>query len=220
VRNLHLALPDGTKILAGAHFEAAVGEAVLLSGPTGVGKSTLIRAVAGIWPFGSGEIRLGEGRVMFVPQRPYLPLGTLADALCYPAAGNTVPKERLEKLLADFQLRELAPLLDAVDNWAQRLSLGEQQRLAFARIMLVEPTIVFLDEATSAVDEAREARCYRLLRTAAWHPTIVSVGHRGTLQLFHDRIVDVASFACEGRDFTLPDETDALQSPPLRAAGE
>jgi len=221
VRNLDLALPDGTPILTGVHFEAAAGEAVLLSGPTGLGKSTLIRAVAGIWPFGSGEVRLGEGRAMFVPQRPYLPLGTLADALCYPGAGSDVPKERLEKLLTDFQLGELVPHLDATDNWGHRLSLGEQQRLAFARIMLTEPTIVFLDEATSAVDEAREARCYRLLRTASWRPTIVSVGHRGTLQLFHDRIVDVTSFACEGRDFTLPDDTDALEPPPpLRAAGE
>lgn len=221
VRNLDLALPDGTPILTGVHFEAAAGEAVLLSGPTGLGKSTLIRAVAGIWPFGSGEVRLGEGRAMFVPQRPYLPLGTLADALCYPGAGSDVPKERLEKLLTDFQLGELVPHLDTTDNWGHRLSLGEQQRLAFARIMLTEPTIVFLDEATSAVDEAREARCYRLLRTASWRPTIVSVGHRGTLQLFHDRIVDVTSFACEGRDFTLPDDTDALEPPPpLRAAGE
>jgi putative ATP-binding cassette transporter len=221
VRNLNLALPDGTPILTGVHFEAAAGEAVLLSGPTGLGKSTLIRAVAGIWPFGSGEVRLGEGRVLFVPQRPYLPLGTLADALCYPGASGDVPKERLEKLLTDFQLGELVPHLDTTDNWTQRLSLGEQQRLAFARIMLTEPTIVFLDEATSAVDEAREARCYRLLRTASWRPTIVSVGHRGTLQLFHDRIVDVTSFACEGRDFTLPDDTDALEPPPpLRAAGE
>ena len=219
VRDLDLALPDGSPLLTGVHFEAAAGDAVLLNGPTGIGKSTLIRAVAGIWPFGSGTVRLGAGKIMFVPQRPYLPLGTLADAICYPAVGSDVPRERLMKLLSDFQLGDLTPCLDTTDHWSQRLSLGEQQRLAFARIMLTEPAMVFLDEATSAIDEAREARCYRMLRTAPWRPTIVSVGHRGTLQLFHDRIVDVGAFCCAGRDFTLPD--DAYQpEAPLRAAGE
>jgi putative ATP-binding cassette transporter len=221
VANLDLALPDGTPIMTGVHLSVAPGEAVLISGPTGIGKSTLIRAIAGIWPFGRGDIRVGTGSSLFLPQRPYLPLGTLADAMCYPRPGGSVPKERLQHLLIDFQLADLVPHLDTVDNWAHRLSLGEQQRIGFARIMLTEPSLVVLDEATSAVDEPREARCYSMLRRAPWHPTIVSVGHRGTLRRYHDRVLDVTEFACAERDFTLPDELGEIEEPaplPLRRA--
>jgi putative ATP-binding cassette transporter len=223
VTDLDLSLPDATPILRGVNFSVAPGEAVIVIGPTGIGKSTLIRALAGIWPFGRGDIRVGEGSTLFLPQRPYLPLGTLADAMRYPGNHGNVPKERLAQLLTDFQLADLVPHLDTTDNWSQRLSLGEQQRLGFARIMLIEPALVFLDEATSAVDEPREARCYRLLRNAPWHPTIISVGHRGTLRLLHDRMIDVTQFACAERDFTLPEEADLDTAEPApilkRAAG-
>jgi vitamin B12/bleomycin/antimicrobial peptide transport system ATP-binding/permease protein len=221
VAGLDLALPDATPIMHGVNFSVAPGEAVILTGPTGIGKSTIVRALAGIWPFGRGEIRVGEGSTLFLPQRPYLPLGTLADALRYPETQGNAPKERLAQLLTDFQLAELVPHLDTVDNWTHRLSLGEQQRIGFARIMLIQPALVFLDEATSAVDEPREARCYRILRAAPWRPTVVSVGHRGSLRLLHDRVVDVTEFACADRDFTLPDDTDVIEAePPLsRAAG-
>jgi putative ATP-binding cassette transporter len=221
VSDLDLALPDGTPIMTGVHLAVAPGEAVLISGPTGIGKSTLIRAIAGIWPHGRGDIRVGTGSSLFLPQRPYLPLGTLADAMCYPRPGGSVPKERLQHLLIDFQLADLVPHLDSVDNWSHRLSLGEQQRIGFARIMLTEPSLVVLDEATSAVDEPREARCYGMLRRAPWHPTILSVGHRGTLRRYHDRVVDVTEFACAERDFTLPDELGEIEEPapvPLRRA--
>ncbi len=222
VSALDLALPDATPIMHGVNLSVTPGEAVLISGPTGIGKSTLIRAIAGIWPFGKGSIRVGDGSTLFLPQRPYLPLGTLADAMLYPGGHSDVPKDRLAQLLTDFQLADLVPHLDTVDNWAHRLSLGEQQRLGFARIMLSEPAIVFLDEATSAIDEAREARCYRLLRNAPWRPTIVSVGHRASLRFLHDRVIDVTPFACAGRDFTLPTDADAPEVVPLleRAAGE
>jgi len=221
VAHLDIALPDGKPLMRGVNFSVADGEAVLLCGPTGIGKSTLIRAIAGIWPYGQGQIRVGEGTCLFLPQRPYLPLGTLADALRYPGTGREVPNARLAQLLTDFQLAELVPHLDTVDNWTQRLSLGEQQRLGFARIMLSEPSLVFLDEATSAVDEAREARCYRILRNASWRPTIVSVGHRSTLRSLHDRTIEVTSFACAERDFTLPEEADLATagSVRIRAAG-
>jgi vitamin B12/bleomycin/antimicrobial peptide transport system ATP-binding/permease protein len=199
VSHLDLALPDGTPILRDLNFVAAAGEAVIIVGPTGVGKSTLIRAMAGIWPFGRGEIRLGEGPALFLPQRPYLPLGTLAEALCYPNVHDGVPKEKLAHLLVDFDLMELVPHLDTVDNWSYRLSLGEQQRIGFARVMLIRPALIFLDEATSAIDEPREARFYEMLRNAPWRPTIISVGHRSTLHEWHDRVLDVSDFICPER---------------------
>src|SRR6202035_6148163 len=138
----------------------------------------------------------GKGPMCFVRQRPYLPLGTLASALRYPRSEkNSFPVLRLALALEEIGLGFLAAELDDVQNWSQRLSLGEQQRLAFARILLLKPALLFLDEATSALDEASEARLYSLLRTAPWPPTIVSVGHRSTLRNFHDQIVEVAAFS-------------------------
>jgi len=196
VEDLDLDLPDGTPLLRGIDFTAAPGEAMLIIGPTGAGKSTLLRAIAGIWPFGRGEIKLCEDRILFLPQRPYLPLGTLCRALVYPDGDNSpFSTEQLTAALEQVGLGGLATELDEVENWSQRLSLGEQQRLAFARILLAEPTLVFLDEATSALDEHSEAHLYGLLRHAAWRPIIVSVGHRRTLRSLHDHILDMATFA-------------------------
>jgi putative ATP-binding cassette transporter len=197
---LDLDLPDGTSLLGGIEFTLARGEALLISGPTGVGKSTLLRAIAGLWPFGRGEIRIGEGSMLFLPQRPYLPLGTLASALLYPSSEtNTVAQARLPAVLNQVGLGALVAELDTADNWSQRLSLGEQQRLAFARILLIRPPLLFLDEATSAMDESSEAQLYNILRAASWQPTIVSVGHRSTLRSFHDRILDIGVFAARSR---------------------
>jgi putative ATP-binding cassette transporter len=196
VEGVDLDLPDGTPLLCGVEFAHARGESVLIAGPTGSGKSTLLRAMAGIWPFGHGEIRLGTGRILFVPQRPYLPLGTLAGALLYPRGNKSgFPTARLTAVLEKVGLGALADELDTVDNWPQRLSLGEQQRLAFARILLMKPALLFLDEATSALDERSEAQLYGLLRAASWQPTVVSVGHRSTLRNFHDHVLDVAAFS-------------------------
>jgi putative ATP-binding cassette transporter len=133
--------------------------------------------------------------MLFVPQRPYLPLGTLAAALLYPRGNNcNIPRTRLEAALTEVGLGTLADELDVAENWSQRLSLGEQQRLTFARIFLTKPELLFLDEATSGLDETSEARLYGLLRAASWKPTIVSVGHRSTLRNFHDDILDVGAF--------------------------
>jgi vitamin B12/bleomycin/antimicrobial peptide transport system ATP-binding/permease protein len=188
VTNLDLDLPDGTALLRAIDLHAAPGEWLLITGPTGAGKSTLLRAIAGIWPFGKGHIRIGRGRTLFLPQRPYIPLGSLRNALLYPNEDDKVSKQRLTAALGDVGLAGLVDDLNTVDNWAHRLSLGEQQRLAFARILLSEPAIVFLDEATSALDEAGETALYTLLRKAPWRPTVVSVGHRSTLIGLHDRI--------------------------------
>jgi vitamin B12/bleomycin/antimicrobial peptide transport system ATP-binding/permease protein len=204
VKDVDLDLPDGTPLLRSVSFAATPGEAVLIVGPTGAGKSTLLRAVAAIWPFGRGDVWLSEKRILFLPQRPYLPLGTLATTMLYPRGhGNSGPLDdksgistfRLMAVLDKVGLGEFAGELEVHDNWPQRLSLGEQQRLAFARILLAQPALVFLDEATSALDEQSEAHLYSLLRTASWRPTVISVGHRSTLRQFHDKVLDILAFS-------------------------
>ena len=212
-------LPDGKPLLRGVGFDRARGEAVLVSGPTGAGKSTLLRAIAGLWPYGQGEIRLAKGKVLFVPQRPYLPLGTLAELLLYPreAGSDGAPREKLASALTAVGLGALVDELDSVQDWSQRLSPGEQQRLAFARILLTEPAVLFLDESTSALDEQSEAELYGLLRSASWHPTIVSVGHRSTLRSFHDQVVDVTNFM--GSRYWNGSESDPLRTLPNSLPG-
>jgi putative ATP-binding cassette transporter len=192
VNELDLNLPDGRSLRPDITLAATPGKSLLITGASGLGKSTLLRAIAGLWPFGRGRIRVGDGRCLFLPQRPYLPLGTLADALVYPRAAAELPRDELCDALRAVGLPELVDRLDEEANWAQRLSIGEQQRLAFARVLLARPEIVFLDEATSALDEAAELSLYRLLREAPWRPTIVSVGHHVTLRRFHDAVVDLA----------------------------
>jgi len=190
---LDLDLPDGRPLRQDIALAAAPGKPLLITGPSGVGKSTVLRAIAGLWTFGRGRIRVTGGRALFLPQRPYLPLGTLADALVYPRAAAELPRERLVEALSTVGLPQLVERLDEEGNWAQRLSIGEQQRVAFARVLLARPEIVFLDEATSALDEAAEMSLYRLLREAPWRPTIVSIGHNASLQRFHDTVVDLAN---------------------------
>ncbi len=198
VQNLDIDLPDGTRLLRGVNFSAAPGEALLLVGPTGAGKSTTLRAMAGLWPFGQGDVGLGEGVEMFLPQKPYLPLGTLRQAMLYPREDNDdahrVSDERLNEVLVQVNLGSFARMLDTIDNWSLRLSLGEQQRLAFARVLLIGPAVVIMDEATSALDEPTEARLYGLIRNMPHRPTVVSVGHRSTLREFHDKVCDIGAF--------------------------
>ncbi|MBV9862269.1 MAG: ABC transporter ATP-binding protein/permease [Alphaproteobacteria bacterium] len=193
VAGLDLDLPNGRPLRHGLALAARPGEPTLITGPSGAGKSTLLRAIAGLWPFGRGNIRVGEGSALFLPQRPYLPLGTLADALIYPGNGPRPSPEALAEALSQVGLTHLIDQLEEEDNWAQRLSGGEQQRVAFARALLLKPQIVFLDEATSALDEAAEAQLYRMLREAPWRPTVVSVGHHATLRRFHKTVLDLGS---------------------------
>ena len=202
VEALDLDLPDGTPLLRDVSFTVLAGESLMIAAPTGTGKSTLLRAIAGIWPFGRGRIRLGEGTVLFLPQRPYLPLGTLGTAILYPHEDENVPTERVAAALRQVGMGALVDELDTIDNWAHRLSLGEQQRIAFARVLLSEPAIVFLDEATSALDEESEAALYGILRRAPWQPTIISVGHRTTLRAVHQRVLTLAEAGQSARSAT------------------
>jgi putative ATP-binding cassette transporter len=183
-----LDLPDGQPLVAGVSFSLGRGDTTLLGGPSGAGKSTLLRAMAGIWPFGRGEIRVPrEARLLFLPQKPYLPIGTLRDAVSYPTPAGGVNDATLREVLAAVGLVELADQLDEAGHWALQLSPGEQQRIAFARALVQRPDWLFLDEATSAVDEATEARLYRLVREQLPGTSVFSVGHRGTLRRFHSR---------------------------------
>jgi len=195
VGGLELDLPDGGLLRRDIALDVPAGTSLLITGRTGTGKSMMLRAIAGIWPFGRGNVRLDARRAFFIPQKSYTPLGTLREALLYPDEGAGITNDRLGAVLDQVGLGHFAGDLDKDDIWSQRLSGGEQQRLAIARVLLAEPAIIFLDEATAALDEAGEALLYRLLREAPWHPTIVSVGHRGTLRAFHDAIFDITGGA-------------------------
>ncbi len=172
---------------------------MLLGGASGTGKSTLFRAIAGIWPFGRGDIRTARGAsVLFLPQRPYLPIGALRDVVSYPMPAGGVDDATLREALEAVGLPELSARLDEGAHWALQLSPGEQQRIAFARALVHRPDWLFLDEATSAVDEATEARLYGLLRERLAGTTVFSVGHRATLRPFHRRVFAV-QVAASGR---------------------
>jgi len=188
VNGVDLYLPNGEPLIANVNLSLLRGDTVLLGGASGSGKSTLFRAVAGIWPFGSGEIRGPRDRhVLFLPQKPYLPIGTLREVVSYPMPAGGVDDVTLRQALEAVGLRELGGRLGEASHWALQLSPGEQQRIAFARALVQKPDWLFLDEATSAVDEATEARLYRLVREHLAGTTVFSVGHRATLRAFHSR---------------------------------
>ncbi len=188
VQDVDLYLPDGQPLLANVNLSLFSGDTVLLGGASGSGKSTLLRAIAGIWPFGRGEIRgPRDRRVLFLPQKPYLPIGTLREVVSYPMPASGVDDATLGETLKAVGLPELAGRLDEAGHWALQLSPGEQQRIAFARALVQKPDWLFLDDATSAVDEATEGRLYRLVRERLAGTTVFSVGHRATLRPFHAR---------------------------------
>ncbi len=194
VNGLDLSLPDGQPLMADVNLSISRGDTVLLGGPSGSGKSTLLRAIAGIWPFGRGEIIVPrDGRILFLPQKPYLPIGTLREVVSYPMPAGGVDDATLRETLNAVELPELVGRLDEAGHWGLQLSPGEQQRIAFARALVQKPDWIFLDEATSAVDEATEARLYRLVRDRLAGTALFSVGHRGTLRRFHSRELVVQS---------------------------
>ncbi len=187
-RGLDVTLPNGTPLLANATLQVAAGDHVLLQGPSGSGKSTLFRTLAGIWPYARGDIQRSRN-AMFIPQHPYFPNGRLRDALAYPDAANRYSDAAMQTALSEALLPHLAGELDQVDAWGQKLSGGEQQRLAIARVFLKQPQWVFADEATSALDAAAEETVYRKLLAMVDKAGggIVSIAHRASVAAFHDR---------------------------------
>ena len=188
---LQIDLPDGTSLLKNISFTLEPGKNVLIRGVSGSGKSTLLRAVSGIWPFVKGRISLPDTKnLMFIPQRPYLPLGTLRNALLYPGT-KEISDEQLLKLMELCQIGYLKDKLDINADWSHVLSIGEQQRLAFVRAHIQQPLWLFLDEATSALDEDTEAKMYAELGRRLAHTTVVSIGHRSTLNKYHQRALTI-----------------------------
>lgn len=186
VEQMQVNLPDDTALLQDINFTLQPGRNVLIKGVSGSGKSTLLRALAGIWPFVTGKINLPKTEeLMFIPQKPYIPLGTLREALLYPGK-KPLSDEELLYLLDLCQIGYLRDKLDLVADWSHVLSVGEQQRLAFVRAHIQEPKWLFLDEATSALDEDTEAAMYALLAERLTQTTLVSIGHRSTLNKYHE----------------------------------
>jgi putative ATP-binding cassette transporter len=189
---LTLEVPDGRVLMTHADFAFEPGVSTYVSGPSGAGKSTLFRAIAGIWPYGFGHLTVpDDAEIFFLPQKPYLPIGSLRRAVSYPSPEGEVDDEAIRQALRDSLLPQLVVRLDEQGHWAQMLSPGEQQRVAIARALLQAPAWLFLDEATSALDEETETAIYRLLRDKLPGTTIVSIAHRPAIADFHRRRIEL-----------------------------
>jgi vitamin B12/bleomycin/antimicrobial peptide transport system ATP-binding/permease protein len=207
---LLVSLPNGTALVTAESFSIASGERTLLTGPSGSGKSTLFRAIAGIWPFGTGRIAIpSRATLMMLPQRPYFPVATLKAAIAYPAEAGAFSPEQVSETLEAVGLPKLAPRLDEEAHWNRTLSLGEQQRLGIARALLHKPQYLFLDEATASLDEPSEASLYQLLKEKLPATTMVSIGHRSTLEAFHQRGVKLNR---EGERFVLQEASQGARA--------
>jgi len=190
--DLTLGLPTGQVLLRDAKVELSPGRSTLITGASGTGKSTLFRALAGIWPFGKGHVHVPAGaRVLFLPQKPYIPIGTLRDAVKYPDEHSRASDEVIVAALTAVELGHLAGRLNEVAHWSNRLSGGEQQRLAVARALVFKPDWLFLDEATASLDEPMEAEIYRQLKQRLPGTTLISIGHRPSLRHWHDRQIEL-----------------------------
>ncbi|WP_342724351.1 ABC transporter ATP-binding protein/permease [Bradyrhizobium sp. B097] len=204
--DLLVTLPDGKPLLAADGFSLRDNERTLVTGPSGAGKSTLFRAVAGIWPFGRGAVQIpANASLMMLPQRPYLPIGSLHDAVVYPGKAAQFDAGRVREVVTAVGLPQLAARLEEEAHWNRMLSLGEQQRLGIARALLHAPQFLFLDEATASLDEPSEAALYRLIAEKLPDTTVVSIGHRSTLDAFHQRNI---SLVRDGDRFTLRDKIE------------
>jgi vitamin B12/bleomycin/antimicrobial peptide transport system ATP-binding/permease protein len=190
IQKVELKVPIGATIVNIDSLTLNSNQRILFTGPSGSGKSTLFRAIAGIWPYWQGDINIAKDKqIMLLPQRPYIPIGTLRNAVTYPALINAFDDDAIIEALKKVQLVHLVDFLDTDDQWAQRLSGGEQQRLAIARALLAKPDWLFLDEATASLDEKLELIMYQIIHELLPDTTIVSIGHRSTLLALHDRMI-------------------------------
>jgi putative ATP-binding cassette transporter len=192
VSGLTISLPTGQALLENTNLSLKPGMATLVSGESGSGKSTLFRALAGIWPFGQGTVHIPAGaRVLFLPQKPYIPIGTLRDAVKYPDEHSAATDTEIVAALQAAQLGPLTGRLDETAHWSNMLSGGEQQRLAIARALVFKPDWLFMDEATASLDVSNEAAIYRELKARLPNTTLVSIGHSPALKQWHDRTIEL-----------------------------
>jgi putative ATP-binding cassette transporter len=209
LKHLVVSLPNGTPLVTAEALNILGHQRTLVTGPSGAGKSTLFRAIAGIWPFGGGSITIpAKAKLMMLPQRPYFPVGSLRAAVVYPAEADAFSPQQVSDVLVAVGMPQLAPQLDEEAHWNRMLSLGEQQRLGLARALLHGPQYLFLDEATASLDEASEAKLYRLIEQKLPTTTIVSIGHRSTLRAFHQRYVALIS---DGDHFALENAAETVE---------
>jgi putative ATP-binding cassette transporter len=186
-----MTLPDGTALLKDVDLLLTPGHSIVVTGRSGSGKTTLFRVLSGIWPFGSGQVQVPPNS-FFLPQRPYVPLGTLRHVITYPNAIDSFSQADMDQVLRDVGLPQLCERMDHDDNWPLRLSMGEQQRLGFARALLAKPDWIFLDEATASVDPAAETELYRVLQERLPNATLVSIAHRPSVAVFHEQRLNMA----------------------------
>jgi len=206
LQQLLVRLPNGTPLVSADHLSLRTSERTLVTGPSGAGKSTLFRAIAGIWPFGNGSIAIpANATLMMLPQRPYFPIEALQAAIVYPAEADAFSSDQVRDALISVGLPQLATRLEEEAHWNRMLSLGEQQRLGLARALLHRPQYLFLDEATASLDEPSEAALYGLLEEKLPATTIVSIGHRSTLEAFHQRNVVLVR---DGDQFALQSQSE------------
>ena len=209
LKQLLVRLPNGAPLISASDFRIHPGERLLVIGPSGAGKSTLFRAIAGIWPFGNGSISVpAQASLMMLPQKPYFPIGTLHAAIAFPSDASAFSADQVRQILSEVGLPQLAARIDDQEHWNRILSLGEQQRLGIARALLHVPKFLFLDEATASLDEPSEAMLYRLLQAKLPGTTVVSIGHRATLDAFHQR---KAGLVREHDHFVLPQATEVAK---------
>ncbi|AIZ33332.1 ABC transporter ATP-binding protein/permease [Pseudomonas parafulva] len=192
IEGLQVCRPDGQRLIADLDLHLQAGQALLIKGPSGSGKTTLLRALAGLWPYAEGQVGRPLGHLaLFLSQRPYLPLGDLRAAIAYPAPSSPEQDAKMQQVLRHVSLAHLAERLEESREWSRILSIGEQQRLAFARVLFNQPHVVFLDESTSAMDEGLEHALYSMLRREMPETLLVSVGHRSTLASFHSHRLEL-----------------------------
>lgn len=195
ISHLDLWLPDSQPLLREVTFNIPPASRIFISGPSGCGKTTLFHVLNGMWPFGRGNIMLpAEGRLLFIPQKLFVPIAALRQALVYPDASSDYCTDSIKQTLVDVGLSHLTSQLDTEQHWQQQLSPGEQQRLAFAKALLIKPQWLFLDEATAALDEAAETQLYQLLVDRLPGTAIISIAHRSSLLRFHDQRLDLAKW--------------------------